>query len=791
MPNAKRRLATAIAVASISCGLSATASADEAPFSQVIAFGDSLTDVGNAGIFTSGDDKQAAISIFSQQLGLGAVTPSCAGMYLCLPDVDASLPEDQMLADAQAQVRAALPNVGGGWAVGGHRSADVLLNILGTRGYLEYLDSNGLTLDPSRHNFASALLPDPTRETSTGLYADLQLLGLLLQGPDGVAQLRAAAAQYEAAGDTATAAAYTAQADALQAQIDAAPGAIIADSGTTGNPHPLGLGYLETSQYKADGKALYWINGGGNDLLGGFTASLAGAIDNAQFAAQTGLAANMLADSAQALADAGANYILVSNVPDISNTPGMFAAVSQAVSMSPEAQQLADAVTAGLMTQEEANAQLSAAVQGTLATASSAVDLYNGTLLNAAKDIDGVLMVDMGGVLKVSLANASALGYAGEVNQSQFCYDGSGGCIEHPEYGKNGSTPDASKLLFNDAVHPTQAAQQALADYYTGVVNAAQVAGQLPDMGVQASRSHVGSLQEAMLGARYRTAESGVFVSGTFGNSDYDNNLAPSASGDQTGSVIGARYALRDNTELGFAVSRADQGLDNALSDIESTATNYSLFGRFHYNEFFVEASATMTDMEYDQINRTFKLGDNFSSAIEGATSGENMTLDLTGGVNISGGESRFGPFVGVTQVQADVDGYTEDALAGFTYSDASGAEMDPFGMHFGAQDRRYSTMRLGAFADKQWGNVSAYGQLWYEDTTGTETDQLEVGVKSMQGNMNAMPSYSSKDTGLFQDGAGALVGLRWQAGEAIAVSANLTARPTSEHGSVSVTYAF
>ncbi|WP_226704992.1 autotransporter outer membrane beta-barrel domain-containing protein [Microbulbifer elongatus] len=788
MPNAKRSLAAAIALASLST-LSASASADDSPFSQVIAFGDSLTDVGNAGVFTSGEDKQAAISLLSQQLGLGPVTASCAGMYLCLPDVDPSLSESEMIAAAEAQVRASLSNVGGGWAVGGHRAADVLLNILGTRGYLEYLDQNGLSLDPSRHNFVSALLPDPTRETSTGLYPDLQLLGLLLQGPDGVAQLRAAAAQFEAAGDSATAAAYSAQADALQAQIDAAPGMIVADSGTTGNPHPLGLGYLETTQ-RADSKALYWINGGGNDLLGGFTATLSGTIDSNQFAAMTGLAATMLADSAQVLSDAGANYILVSNVPDISNTPGMYAAVSQAVAASPEAQQLADAVTAGLLSQEEANAQLSAAINGTLGTASTAVDLFNSTLLDSAKDIDGVLMVDMGGVLKVSLANASALGYA-DIAQSEFCYDGSGGCIEHPEYGINGTAPDASKLLFNDAVHPTQAAQAVLADYYAGVVNAAQVAGQLPDMGVQASRSHVGSLQQALLGTRYRTAESGVFASGTFGNSDYDNNFAPAASGDQNGGVIGARYALRDNAELGFAVSRADQTLENQLSDIDSTATNYSLFGRFHHNEFFLEASATLSDVEYDQVGRTLELGNNFTGTLQGATNGENMTLDLTGGVNISGGASRFGPFVGVTQVEADVDGYTEDALAGFTYTDASGATMDPFGMNYGSQERRYSTMRLGAFADKQWGNISAYGQLWYEDTTGTENDHLEVGVKSMQGNMNAMPSYASKDTGLFEAGAGALVGLRWQAADAVAVSANLTTRPTSEHGSISVTYAF
>ncbi|WP_193191931.1 autotransporter outer membrane beta-barrel domain-containing protein [Microbulbifer taiwanensis] len=785
----KRSLAAAIALASIS---SSAAFADEPAFSQVIAFGDSLTDVGNAGVFTSGNDKQSAISILSRQLGLGPMAPSCAGLYLCLPEVDPTLSEAELLASAQAQVQAALPNVGGGWAVGGHRAADVLLNVLGTRGYLEYLDENGLGLDASRHNFASALLPDPTRETSTGLYADLSLLGLLLQGPDAVAQLRAAADQYEAAGAPATAAAYDAEADALQAQIDAAPAAIVADSGITGNPHPVGRGYLETTfAGAADPNALYWVNGGGNDLLGGFSAVLSGTIDTEQFGASVGLAATMLADSAGALSAAGANYILLSNVPDVSKTPGMYAAASQAVYSSPDAAQLADAVTAGLMTQDEADAQLQMAVDATLAQASAAADAFNSTLLSAAGDIDGVLMVDMAGVLKVSLDNAATLGFSAEFDQSNFCYDGSGGCIEHPVYGINGSAPDDSQLIFNDAVHPTQAAQQMLADYYTAVVNASQVAGQLPDIGVQAARTHTNTLDESLAGARFREARSGVFVGSVFGNTDFDSAFAPGVSGDSDGNLIGATYALRDNAELGLAVSRTDINVDNERAAVDSTSTNYSLFGRLHHDIFFVDASATLTDVDYDKVSRDFRLGNNFDSSLDATTAGENLSLSVTAGLNLSSGAAQFGPFANVTRATMEVDGYTEDAIDGFTYTDGNGVERDPFGMHYGSQERRYTTMRLGAFASKTWASVSAYGQLWYEDTTGTDEDSVEVGVKSMEGNMNAMPSYASDGVGLFEDGAGAVVGLRWQAASAVAVSANLTARPTSESGSINVSYRF
>ncbi|WKD49613.1 autotransporter outer membrane beta-barrel domain-containing protein [Microbulbifer spongiae] len=751
MSNAKRSLAAAIALVCAS-----TAYAQESPFSQVVAFGDSLTDVGNAGIFTSGDNKQAAISIMSQQLGLGPLTPSCADLNLCLPEVDPSLSEAELLASAQAQVQAALPNVGGGWAVGGHHTADVLLNILGTRGYLNYLSQNGMTLDVDAHNFVSALLPDPTRETSTGLYPDLEQLGLFLQGDD------------------------------------AALAAIVADSGITGNPHPLGLGYLETTFGRADPKALYWVNGGGNDLIGGFGALLSNTIDDGQYTADINTAANILADAAGALSDAGANYILVSNVPDVSKTPGLFAAVSAAVAGSAEAAQLQNAVAAGLITAEEAQAQLDGAIQNTLAGAGAASNAFNQTLVSAARDIDGVLIVDQFGVLQVSLANAAAFGLSPDLDQSRFCYDGSGGdCIEHPVYGISGSDPNDARLLFNDGIHPTQVGQNLLADYYTAVVNAAQVAGQLPDLNVQAARTHTNTLDARLLGSRYRDAHSEVFVSGVFGENDYDGSLGLAASGDGSGGLIGATYALRDNAEVGFALSRSDMEADNSLSAVESTATNYSLFGRFHHDIFFIDASATLTDMDYDRISRNLRLGSSFNQSLDASTGGESLSLSLTGGVNLSTGAAQFGPFANATQTRVKVDAYSEDAISGFTYTDASGVERDPFGMSFGAQERRYTTMRVGAFASMDWNSVSAYGQIWYEDTTGNETDSLEVGVKSIEGNMNAMPSYDSTDTGLFEDGAGAQVGLRWQLASAIDVSANLTARPTSETGAISVSYRF
>ncbi|QFT56138.1 autotransporter domain-containing protein [Microbulbifer sp. THAF38] len=784
MPNAKRSLAAAIALASLT---SVSAIAEESAFSQVIAFGDSLTDVGNYDVFTNGGDaNDIAINILSQNLGLSSLAASCAGMQssLCLPSIDPALMTDpaELEADVSLQVLSGTSNAGSVWAVGGHKAADVLMNIIGTESYMTYLQANGLDADVNRHNLLSAFMPKAGTDGSP-IYPDQQLAGLLKQKLTEAGTYAAMAKAAFAQGDLAAAAGYQQQAEDAKVEADQA----LQELGTFGNPHPLGKGYLET-RISADTNALYWVNGGGNDLLTGFKKVSSGDMTMEEATAEIGVASAMMATAASALSGAGANYILVSNVPDISKTPAIYAGVYEKVNA-----ELTQAVAAGQMTQEQADAALPAAIDEVLIEASKASEAFNASLLAQAKDIDGVLMVDQAGLLKVALNNAGQLGLSAEFDQSQFCYDGSGGeCIEHPVYGISQDTADASKLIFNDTVHPTQVGQQVLADYYTAIVNAAQVAGQLPDIGAQAARTHINTLDENLVGVRYSQAQTAVFAGSVFGDIDYDNSFAADMSGDSNANLIGMTYALRNNLELGFAVSRSDIDVDNARSDIESTSTNYSLFGRFHHDVFFVEGSMTLTDVDFDQANRALTLGNSFASELEGDTTGENTTLSLTVGANLFSESSyQLGPFIGVTRATMEVDGYTEKAIEGFTYTDTQSNEYDPLGMNYGDQERDYNTLRFGAFANKSWNTVNAYAQIWYEDTNGTDEDTLEVGVKSMAGNMNAMPSYSSVDQGLFDDGMGLIAGIRWQAADSLALSANVTSRPAAEQASVNVTYRF
>ncbi|WP_259643080.1 SGNH/GDSL hydrolase family protein, partial [Pseudomonas syringae] len=72
-------------------------------------------------------------------------------------------------------------------------------------------------------------------------------------------------------------------------------------------------GYLPANSFRADPNALYYLTGGGNDFLQGRVLS----------ASSAGQAANRLADSALALQQAGARYIMVWLLPDIGQTPAL------------------------------------------------------------------------------------------------------------------------------------------------------------------------------------------------------------------------------------------------------------------------------------------------------------------------------------------------------------------------------------------------------------------------------------------------------------------------------------
>nr|BFE93638.1 hypothetical protein GCM10020185_41740 [Pseudomonas brassicacearum subsp. brassicacearum] len=62
-------------------------------------------------------------------------------------------------------------------------------------------------------------------------------------------------------------------------------------------------------------------------------------------------------------------------------------------------------------------------------------------------------------LLKESFADPARFGLATGENLTATCFSGNG-CTENATYGINSATPDPTKLIYNDAVHPTETGQK-------------------------------------------------------------------------------------------------------------------------------------------------------------------------------------------------------------------------------------------------------------------------------------------------------------------------------------------
>ncbi|WP_285764578.1 SGNH/GDSL hydrolase family protein [Biformimicrobium ophioploci] len=542
-----------------------------------------------------------------------------------------------------------------------------------------------------------------------------------------------------------------------------------------GQPHLSGQGFLELSGGSINADALYYINGGGNDVFAavqGAAAALGAITDPTQFPAVFNqvladtqnlmlTTSTMLSQAAGALSDAGAKYVVLSTVPLVGSSPAAAAGGQDAIDL-----------------------------------ANVAAETYNNNLISLAKDIDGVLLMDMRGITQIAAQNPGLFGFATDLqvpgagiplDQSQSCY--SGAC-NNSQYGAGMPMDDPSKLISADGIHPTVAAQAMLADYYAGVITASFTAGALPEIGLRASITHDNKLSNNLAASRYGARERSLFAANAFGDVDYQLAFNGSGSGEFDGNFIGGSLPVNDQLEIGLAVSNGGVDYEDNRSMMDSDSSSVSLFSRFYAGKAFFEASMTQTETDYDSVKRKLSLG-SYQNEIGGETAGESRAYALTVGADVLFDTVNAGPLLSISRTVVDVDGYTEDAITELTYMDSNGSMLDPFGMHFGKQERSLTNFRAGAFAAKQWSSLSAYGELWYEDSEGTDSDEVEVGIKSMAGNMNAMRGYDSVDTGLFEGGVGALLGVNWNITQNFQLSGNYARRPVSETASLQLKYAF
>lgn len=493
------------------------------------------------------------------------------------------------------------------------------------------------------------------------------------------------------------------------------------------------LGYLAEFG-RADRNALFYINGGGNDVI----QSLLGAPFDPT------LSAAALVSGVAALQQAGARYIVVSDLPDVGPTP--FA---------------------------------TALNQRTLGSNNSAD--FNRELDQQLAVLGGnILRLNFNGLLTEVYADLERFGFA-NIDQTSTCFDdGSGdgisncGPLANSTWAINGATPNPDRLIFNDGVHPTTAVHRITADYMYSILSAPGEITLLPEMGLTSLTSHQQHLQSQWQTQRGNWQETGKwngFVSGGAMRNDFKNaQVTPSADGKGTQLTLGSSYRLDDNWRLGLAVGLQRQKLDTASkSTYELDSYLLTGFAQYQRERAWADASLSYGHLDYSDLKRQFALGIT-QRAEKGDTDGSLLAFSARVGYDLAnpGTGWQVSPFISADIAKVDVDGYREDGMRSTA-------------LFFGDQERDSQRLGLGVQMKRQLNQQTAWhAELATEREMKDDTSHVRTGLVSRSGNSASLPGYMPEKSNL----TGA-VGITHDLGNELQVGASYHFRGTDDrqHG--------
>lgn len=467
--------------------------------------------------------------------------------------------------------------------------------------------------------------------------------------------------------------------DQILSSITAANGSVVNAGGGTIRTRN---GYL-VDMPRVDSEALFYINGGGNDVLQFVVTDQASAA----------VAAADLVAGVAALQQAGARTIIVSDLPDVGLTPAGF-------------------------------------VSGFRTAWSTASGLLNDQLGVQLAALGGnVVRLNFRGLLSEVKGDLATFGFDPLVSQTDVCFSGAS-CLADPTWGLGGLTPNPDRLMFNDGVHPTAAVQQISADYIYSILGAPWEVSLLPEMAMASLNGHQQYLRsewQADRGAWQAIGQWRSFVGASGQRQQFERGEAV-ASGDSTGLGVnlGSSYRLSEQWRLGLALGLQQQTLEVGAADSEYDLRSYllSAFAQYQQDRVWADASLSLGHLDYSDLNRQFALGIAERSE-KGDTDGQLWALSGRLGYDLANADTgwRVSPFISADYARVDVDGYRERGASSTA-------------LNYGDQQRDSMRLGLGLQANYQ---LSAATQVFAEIAREREFEDdrrdLRMGLNSVAGN--------------------------------------------------------
>ena len=450
-------------------------------------------------------------------------------------------------------------------------------------------------------------------------------------------------------------------------------------------------GYLVENGFKADPKALYFISGGGNDFLQ----------ERVRTPAEAGKAAQRLSDSAFALQQAGARYIMVWLLPDLGLTPAIYGTPAQAGS-----------------------SYLSA--------------VFNTELAHQLSQIDAeVIPLNIPLLFREAVSDPSRFGLATGHNLVGTCFNGDE-CTENPQYGISSPTPDPSRLLFNDSVHPTEAGQRLIADYAHSLLAAPWEVTLLPVMAQGTLNAHQDQLRNQWGSDNRQWQAPGqwrAFVAGGGQRLNIDEqNTSVSADGRGFNVNIGTSYRLDEHWRLGVATGLYRQRLETGAHESDYKLNSYlgSVFAQYQHNHWWGDAALTLGRLDYDDLNRKFALG--ASEGMEkGQTDGHLRALSTRLGYDIAQASApwHLSPFISADYSRVEVNRYEEKGRRSTA-------------LNFEEQTLVSSRLGAGLLASYQFtAQTRVFGEAAHEHEFQDATQRLSIALNSLPSNSFKLEGYT------------------------------------------------
>ena len=426
--------------------------------------------------------------------------------------------------------------------------------------------------------------------------------------------------------------------------------------------------YLAANGGKADANALYTVWGGANDLFAVAAGAPVQATIGAAVADQVGMVATLKA--------AGAQYVMVPNLPDIGLTPSSRA--GGAIGMA----------------------------QGTALSKA-----YNDALFGGLKQAGlQVIPVDTFSILREIVASPGAYGFTNVSNMA--CTSASSLTCSPLDY----VAPNANNgYVFADGVHPTTAAHQILGQYAISILEAPRLQQVLTHSAQATGRARADQVGSHLGG---RPAD-GLSWWGNlrgdmqrYAHADLYDGMAPAG-------LFGVDWS-RDGVVVGGFAGHGRMGADfgNSKGDFTQSDTTLGLFAGWYGDRLWVNGQASYSWLGYD-VTRKVQLGP-ATREHTGSPDGSNLSAALNAGYEFGQeGGFRHGPVAGVVWQQVKLDGYVE--------SNASATALG-----YGEQDVDSTVGRIGWQARFDGGNVRPYAQVTWDHEFEDGTAQASAWLQTM-----------------------------------------------------------